>query len=658
MSPTILFYLLMLSTITAAKTTVDRTYKIIVKNNVSKSVEDENLRIILNYVRSKQIFSSSIFCLVSSDDRSNVVHLLSKYVASESIVSYKITTNNLSRKYTWQSRVDLTWIFIIDSMNILNFFVHKQSHIWKAVNQYLIIVTTPNTISPGEIFQTVWKIYGVYRIVIISIEDDFRCLRRYLPFEKNRQNKYGVIRKICLMDQKDNVELYTNFENLNGYPIHVVMFSPWKVTFDNDTNRSNVIKNFDKLDTKAKWLLEQAMGTEFHITELPSVNSFNRSYDPFLRALQYIEDGESEIIIINFLVHEYKGYRRYEFTASLYEDKLCLIAPTAGFVPKSYMPIMSFASNLWVALAIYNILVSVLWFLIKYYSVSFRRRKAVLLPLIRTTGYVLSQRSDLPLRIHPYVSSCFDLVETSCYPLKEDGGSAGSTTAQRAFLIGTLFFGLIVTSLYQSCLMFSLSNPFHYPELNTLEDIACSNFTIITKYNNLKENTFSGTTTLDNKLRSKVELLNSDKLTYDFVAFGKRMIGIVRQSVVNLEDMSKYYDVDGNNLLHIVEECPTTSTLSYIIRLHSPYRERINELLLRMQQMGFVRLWYEQVAYPPYVAEQKRKMDKSERKIKLTMEHYSLTFIGLTIGLLSCILVFLVEIYFAKKSSYKSLFLQ
>ncbi|KYN43087.1 hypothetical protein ALC56_02462 [Trachymyrmex septentrionalis] len=550
MSSIILFYLLMLSTITVAKTTADRTYKIIVKNNVSRSVEDENLRIILNYVRSKQIFSSSIFCLVSSDDRSNVVHLLSKYIASESIVSYKITTNNFSRKYTWQSRVDLTWIFIIDSMNILDFFVHKQSHIWKAVNQYLIIVTTPSTISSQEIFQTVWKIYGVYRIVIISIEDDFRCLRRYLPFEKNQQNKYGVIRKICLMDQGDNVELYTNFENLNGYPIHVVMFSPWKVTFDNGTNRSSGIRNSNELDTKAKCLLEQAMRTEFHITELPDlVNSFNGSYDPFHRALQYIEDGESEIIIISFFVHQYEGYRRYEFTASLYEDKLCLIAPTAGFVPKSHMPIMSFASNLWVALAIYNILVSVLWFLIKYYSVSFRRRKTVLLPLTKTTGYVLSQRStDLPLKIHPYVSSCFDLVETSCYPLKEDSGSAGSTTAQRAFLIGTLFFGLIVTSLYQSCLMFSLSNPFHYPELNTLEDVACSNFTIITKYNNLKKNTFLGNTPLDKKLR------------------------------------------DGNDLLHIVEECPTTFMLSYIMRLHSPYRERINGLLLRMQQMGFVRL--------------------------------------------------------------------
>ncbi|XP_011702654.1 PREDICTED: uncharacterized protein LOC105458802 [Wasmannia auropunctata] len=433
-------------------------------------------------------------------------------------------------------------------------------------------------------------------------------------------------------------------DNLNGYPIRVVVFPSlmMEITHDEGTKSSR----FSRLDANVMSLLERAMGAQFRINVFHIVNSTDGDYgDPFHRALQYIEYGESEIIITSFFIRRYKDeYRKYEFTASIYEDKLCLIAPTADFVPKSYMPIMSFASNLWVALAVYNILVSVLWFLIKYYSMSFRRQKAVLLPLARTTEeYVLSRRSaaDLPPpRVHPYVSSCFDLIETSCYPLREDGaaGAGGSTTAQRALLIGTLFFGLIVTGLYQSCLMSSLSDPFHYPELNTLEDVASSNLTIITKYYNLKENTFTENTTLDNKLRSKTKVFVSEESTYDVVAFGRRTIAISRYASVKLNDMSSYYDVDGNELLHIVEECPTTYLLSYVMRLHSPYRERINELLLRMQEAGLVRLWYERMAYPYYVAEQKRKMDKSERKIKLTMEHYSLTFVGLTIGLLSCTL--------------------
>jgi len=645
MSPTVSFCLVM-SMVTAAKSTTN-TYKIARESHSSRSMEKENLKIILNYVRSKQEFYPPIFSLVSSDIQSNFVDLVSKYVASESIVSYKITMNDFSRKHTWQNRIDLTWIFFIDNINVLKFFMRKQNYIWKATNQYLVIITAPiPLILSRDIFQTIWKTYSVYRIIFVSIQDDFRCLSRYLPFEKNRQNEYGVVRKICLTNRTNNIELYTNFENLNGYPIRVIVFRSlmMNVTLDKNT-RTHEYKG---LDADVMVLLEKSMGAQFHINVLSTNFTKANWQDPFQRSLQYIEDDNAEIIITSFFIHQYNEYRRYEFTASVYEDKLCLIAPTAGFIPKSYMPIMPFASDLWTALAIYNVLVSVLWFLIKYYSGSFRRQEAVLLPLTRME-FVLSGRSNLPPRIHPYVASCFDLVETSCYPLKENGGGPGSMS-QRAFLFGTLFFGLIIVDLYQSCLVSGLSNPFHYPELNTLEDVANSNLTIVTKYYNLKEHTFAENTTLDKKLRSKTKIIISDKPMNDLVAFGKKVIAIARYSSVNLDDLSKYYDADGNELLHRVEECPTTYLLSYVMSLHSPYRERVNGLLLRMQEAGLINLWYENMAYPTYIIKQKRKVNKKERKIQLNMEHYSLTFVGLSIGLLFCTVIFLAELYFAKKS--------
>lgn len=634
-----------MSMLTAAKSTTN-TYKIARESHSSRSMGNENLKIILNYVRSKQEFYPPIFSLVSSDIQSNFVDLVSKYVASESIVSYKITMNDLSRKYTWQNRIDLTWIFFIDDINLLKFFMREQNYIWKATNQYLVIITAPiPLILSRDIFQTIWKTYSVYKIIFVSIEDDFRCLSRYLPFEKNQQNEYGVVRKICLTNRTNNIELYANFENLNGYPIRVIVFRSlmMNVTLDKDTKTHE----YKGLDADVMVLLEKSMGAQFHINVLSTNFTRANGQDPFHRSLQYIEDDNAEIIITSFFIHQYHEYQRYEFTASVYEDKLCLIAPTAGFIPKSYMPIMPFASDLWTALAIYNVLVSILWFLIKYYSGSFRRQKAVLLPLTKME-FVLSQRSNLPPRIHPYIESCFDLVETSCYPLKENGGPG--SISQRAFLFGTLFFGLIIVDLYQSYLVSDLSNPFHYPELNTLEDVANSNLTIVTKYYNLKEHTFAENTTLDKKLRSKTKIIISDKPINDLVAFGKKVIAIARYSSVKLDDLSKYYDADGNELLHQVEECPTTYLLSYVMSLHSPYRERVNVLLLRMQQAGLINLWYGNMAYPTYIIKQKRKVDKKERKIQLSMEHYSLTFIGLSIGLFFCTVIFLAELYFARKS--------
>ncbi|XP_012225790.1 uncharacterized protein [Linepithema humile] len=634
MPPAITFCLLIL-TLTAAKNTIDMYKR-------SYTTESENLRIILNYIRSKQEYYPMIFALVSSDAQSKFTDFLSKYMASESIVSYKITTSDFSQKYTWQNRVDLTWIFIVDSIDILNSLVYEQSHIWKATNQYLAIIATPNAaISPREIFQTIWRNYNVHRIIVISIRDDFRCLSRYLPFDKNQRDEYGIVRKICLMNQESNVELYDNLRNLNGYPIKVIVFQSlmMDVALDESTGKYR----YDKLDARAMSLLEKTMSAEFRINVL---TNFTHNADPFHNSLRYIENGESEMIITSFFIHKYE-YRKYEFTASVYEDKLCLIAPTTGFVPKSYMPIMPFAVDLWLALAVYNVLMSILWFLVKYYSESFRQQEAILLPLMRTP--VLAQRTDSSPRTHPHVSSCFHLVETSCYPLQEDGGSG--TTAQRVLLFGTLFFGLIIINLYQSILVSTLSDPPHYPELDTLEDVANSNFTIITKYRNLREHTFKGNSTLDNKLHSKCEVIVSKRPTNDMVAFGpEKVIAISRYASFMLDNMSSYYDADGNDLLHIIDECPTTYLLSYVMRLYSPYRERIDWLLLRMQEAGLVKMWYDDMVYPMHVAEQKRKMDKSERRIKLTMEHYSLTFAGLSIGLLSCSIIFLAELYFAKRS--------
>lgn len=657
----------MLTLVSTAKSATDARYKIGARSDASTRAESTNLRIILDHVRrDEQGTYPATICLVYLNARSSLVDLVSEYVANESLVSYKITPSNLSRKCAWQNRADLIWILIVDDIDLLNFLVREQSHIWKAPNRYLIIMTAEGvaTKEPSrEIFRSIWRSYSVHRIVTVSIREEFRCLSKYLPFEKNqRDSEYGVVRKVCLTDDgRDRSELYDKVEELNGYPIRVIVFQSlmMNVVFDESTNN----ETYKGVDADVMFLLEKSMGARFI-----KVISDSCDEDPFHCSLRYIENDESDLIVTGFFTHEYKKYHNFEFTVSIYDDKLCLIAPAAGFLPKSYMPILPFAPDVWAILAVYNLLVSVLWYLIEYYSVSFRRRGvSIPLPLVpatsegrkpatgrtRLAAASTSRRShspdSSPPRINPYVSSCFDLIETSCYPLKEDGGRVRSTDSQRAFLFGTLFFGLIVTGLYQSCLVSSLSEPFHYPELTTLEDVANSNLTIITKYDNLKVNTFTENTTLANRLKDKVKLVPLDKRTNDLVAFDRNVTSIGRYASVKLDNLSIYFDEDGNELLHVVEECPTTYLLSYIVRLYSPYRERINDLLLRMQEAGLVGLWYRNMTYPIHADEQRRKMAKSGKRIKLTLDHYSLTFLGLSLGLLFCAIVFLAELYFAKR---------
>lgn len=253
------------------------------------------------------------------------------------------------------------------------------------------------------------------------------------------------------------------------------------------------------------------------------------------------------------------------------------------------------------------------------------------------------EEDDRPPDIHLYVIRFTELIVSFCYSFER-----AYTPALRIFPCSSLLYGLVIVGLYnQHWLMWTLSKPVRYPEIMAIESVADSNYTIDKKYLNLKADRFIGTDPLETKLRNKMMVLNRDKPTNYFV-FDRSVITLGRFTSIMLENYSIYYDDDGNKLVHVVEECPVTYTLSYVIRLNSPCMEKINTSLLRIQQFGFINFWYEKTTYPLLVEDEKMKLTLSEKEKKLTLEHYSLAFFVLFIGLTGCSLVFLDEIHDGK----------
>ncbi|XP_015191854.1 PREDICTED: uncharacterized protein LOC107074702 [Polistes dominula] len=629
----------------------------------------ENFKRILNYVHNSKEFQPFMVSLLLFDTKSYILESLLHQIAIDFIQGYRINANDFVTKCTWRDQFQLTWILPIDDLRQLQHFLHEK--LWKPNNQYLIIFLGEEEISRKTwktIFQELWFKFHVYRILVTSIIDHFQCFLNYHPFE-SIPNGYGKVHKLCFDDFEEyntrnqtnsfssvlseNINLFETFENINGYPIKVTVFPSMMMNINVDEN--NVIR-YTKLDAKVMSTLENSMNTNFIVTVLYKMDDV----DPFHESLRNIEDNKSELVLTSLFIKIYNDSFLYEFTVGIEVDKLCFIAPTRGYLPKSYMPFLPFTKELWILLIFYNIFVTIFWVILKYLSYSIRNDKPITCPLSKDLwdirkeklSNVISKRNDYsrsinkeksPPEIHPYVIGCTELMILFCYPFER-----AYTPALRIFLCGSLLFGLVIAGLYNNWLMWTLSKPLRYPEINTIEDVADSNYTIVTKYLNLKEDTFIGDDPLDTKLRSKISVLNSDKPTNYFVAFDRSFIALGRFTSIKLENYSVYYDDDGNKLIHVVEECPVTYTLSYVIKLNSPYTERINTLLLRMQQFGFINFWYEEMTHPLFVEDAKMKLQLSERKKKLTLEHYSLTFIGLFIGLIGCFLVFLAEIHYAR----------
>ncbi|XP_046813912.1 uncharacterized protein LOC124422053 isoform X3 [Vespa crabro] len=625
----------------------------------------ENFKRMLNYVRNSKEFQPFMISLLLSDTKSNVLVSLLHHMSIDFIQGYRISANDFLSLYTWKDEGRITWIIPIDDLNDLEVLMYLNEKLWKPNDQYLIVFvgeeTSGNTWK--RIFDELWIKFNVYKILITTITDQFRCFLNYHPFDVTRK-AFGKVHKSCFDDieeystkrrinsitslPSDDISFFENFENVNGYPIKVTVFPSMMMCIEVDEN--NVV-HYTKLDANVMKMLESNLNASFDVNVLDK----NSDIDPFQKSLQDISDRRSEIIFTSLFVKAYNDSYLYQFTAAIAEDKLCFIAPTKGYLPKSYMPFLPFTKDLWMTLACYNIFVTIFWMILKYLSYSFRNNKPITCSLGETFSNIrrgklardnillkrkkdnISRRKNKePPEIHPYVIRCTELIILFCYPFEK-----AYTPALRIFLCSSLLFGLVIVGLYNNWLMWTLSKPLRYPEINTIEDVADSNYTIVTKYLNLKEDTFIGKDPLETKLRNKISVLNTDKPTNYFVAFDKSVIALGRFTSTKLENYSIYYDDDGNKLVHIVEECPVTYTLSYVIRLNSPYTEKINTLLLRIQQFGFINLWYEEMTYPLLVEDKKMKLALSEKKKKLTLEHYSLAFLGLFIGLIGCFLVFL-----------------
>ncbi|XP_053985500.1 uncharacterized protein LOC128879947 [Hylaeus volcanicus] len=689
------------------------------------SQESQNLNLLLAFLLDSPEFRPLTLSIILPEFRSNAADVLLRYSAENPILVYKVRARDLSLEATWMERSHLTWAFFVKDVFSLNIFIYWQPKLWQSSNQYLIFFNgRTTTVAWRDIFRNLWNKYSVYRAVIVSTEDNFDCLVRYAPFEVH-DNEFGGVHKLCLTNnvtvpkffeycddsssrhlaesknaeveflnetkqsspetydddasrysaELNNVDkvlllnettrLFEIFHDMNNYPLEVVVFKSllMGIAYDDKTGL-----RLRKVDAEVLYSLEGATKSKFHV-KVMRIAEFRRIVDPFDLSLRDIESGRAEMVITGFFVKAYPLHPNFRFTAAVYEDKLCFLAPDSGLVPKAYMPFLPFEKNLWALLAIYNVGITLLWCFTKYLNLAFKRRSIQPTRALSSsdTGTrpleqleckgswtnQLRKRSKRskgrfnppteplqPPQVPRYVSLFFDFVELFCYPLQN-----GDSPAQRALLIGTLFFGLIVNGVYQSSLVSSLSKPFHYPQLNTLEDVVDSGKILFTKYANLK-NVFQDDMAVDRALLRKIRVVNETKSTKYMVAY-ENMIAITRYFSMVLGNYA-FHDKDGNPLLHVVDECPMNYRVSYVLRSQSPYMERVNFVLLRLKEAGLFSVWFENITYPLTIVKM-RSLRRDDTAIKLTLDHYSLTFLLLFVGLLVSTFIFLGEVYVTRR---------
>ena len=162
---------------------------------------------------------------------------------------------------------------------------------------------------------------------------------------------------------------------------------------------------------------------------------------------------------------------------------------------------------------------------------------------------------------------------------------------------------------------------------------------MITKYENLKQ-AFVGS-----DLWEKIQVIEFQRSTKNIVLTEDK-ISMTR--LYNMQLLPHRHD-RGKSSLYMVDECAMTYRISYILKLHSPYAERVNFVLLRMAEAGLPEHWIDEMRY--FVTLYNRgEMEDFVNIHKLSLGYYVLAFLLLFVGLLLSTLIFFCELQAAKRN--------
>jgi hypothetical protein len=351
-------------------------------------------------------------------------------------------------------------------------------------------------------------------------------------------------------------------------------------------------------------------------------------------ALGNIQKRLTDVTFSTFFIKDYETGVRSEFTASLYDDQLCVVVKKAERIPPELLPLVIFDNFLWIALLAVTFLIYVFWVILRWCT-NLRGPKT-----IQEKWKFYINEFNLPTHLsrrtvkHQYFQMFLD---TWILMLTASLRRIPFNMKERMLIGNICLMSMIFTSMYQSGLATVFFTPSYYKEITNLRQLDESGRLILVKYPGYLSDTFSENSSLSKKMRLidlKVDHMN-------LVARDKGKATITRKSTTSL-DNTKFFL---HNILYLVDVCPRTYNLAYVVPYHSIYLEQINNILLRIQNGGLIKKWISDLVYA-----NKLKIlindDAlySENFKVLTIVDLQFPFILLHLGIAIGFLVLLVEI--------------
>lgn len=311
---------------------------------------------------------------------------------------------------------------------------------------------------------------------------------------------------------------------------------------------------------------------------------------------------------------QFKGLVQITFTNG--RDDICILVAKAGFASNFYNIFRAFSMTVWKFTLIALLCASLSFYGIYQIGTKNRPMKNIffnfyslhlLQPIIK-----LPQRWSLKLLLGFWIMYC-----------------------------------LLINSAYEGNLTSHLVLRPTLPEINTIRQLEQSSYQILTfgRYVDLLQNFLNKTGTY-NKLKKRIRGISIEDLYRHIEQNDVRYAYANKYHINQYISKSKAQTIQGIPAFNHMVECPVPYLVAYAVGYGSPYLYRINTILRRIQESGFISYW-----------DQKgdRMIGRSKGTdggpVSLTIEHVLSSFYLLAFGLVISFVSFIIEMLEAKAKS-------
>ncbi len=312
-----------------------------------------------------------------------------------------------------------------------------------------------------------------------------------------------------------------------------------------------------------------------------------------------------------------------QFTTPVHFDQVCFVVPKARIKPKWKTVFLTFDLSIWASVVAAYCVLLASWYFLEKLQWSYGR----LLVGRRWCSYL----DGVLVCLNLY--SIFLMI-----PINR----IRTNWPERIFVVTVVLFAFVVASSFQGSMIKFLTYETYEHDLRKIEELAKADLNIMSGSLNLKELFETDENPIMSKLLAKFSW-NEKKDILGEIVTKRKAAAIGRKSDMEAKIATSYVK-DNQILLHIMEECPRSYHIAYLVPKKSPYVTAFNDVINYLVEAGITKSRF--IHSKPFrpLSDYHTSAHQSQSAVVLTIENVKIAFMFLATGLVLSATVFVFEL--------------